>query len=70
MFADYNESNRVLTIKFSGEIDHHSCLEIAKKTDDVIRKYLPQKLMFDFENVNFMDSSGIGMMLRKVQTIN
>ena len=63
MFASYDEVNRRLNINFSGEIDHHTCLEIAKKTDDVIRKYLPQKVIFDFENVSFMDSSGIGMLL-------
>lgn len=66
MFANYDEKLRLLTINFSGEIDHHTCLEISKKTDDVIRKYLPQKVVFDFEKVNFMDSSGIGMLLRKI----
>ena len=66
MFTDYSENERKLTIIFSGEIDHHSCLEVAKKADEAIRKYLPQRLMFDFEHVNFMDSSGIGMLLRKV----
>ena len=59
MFADYDESDRKLTISFNGEIDHHSCLETAIRTDDVIRKYLPQKVIFDFENVSFMDSSGM-----------
>ena len=66
MFAEYDENQRLLTINFSGEIYHHTCLEISRKTDDVIRKYLPHKVMFDFEKVNFMDSSGIGMLLRKI----
>ncbi len=64
MFSNYDEKERKLTINFEGEIDHHTCLGISKKADDVIRKYLPQKLVFDFASVNFMDSSGIGMLLR------
>ena len=69
MFTDYDESNRMLTINFCGEIDHHTCLETAKKTDDVIRKYLPQKVVFDFEDVSFMDSSGIGMLLGRYKQL-
>lgn len=69
MFADYDEIGRCLTINFDGEIDHHTCLEIARKTDDVIRKYLPQKVVFDFENVEFMDSSGIGMLLGRYKQL-
>ncbi len=66
MMTDYSEKERKLTICFDGEIDHHSCLEIAKKSDEVIKKYLPQKLIFDFAKVGFMDSSGIGMLLRQI----
>ena len=69
MIADYNESERKLTVSFSGEIDHHSCLETAIKTDDVIRKYLPKEVIFDFEKVSFMDSSGIGMLLGRYKQL-
>ena len=69
MFADYDENDRKLTINFNGEIDHHTCLETAKKADDIIRKYLPQKVIFDFENVEFMDSSGIGMLLGRYKQL-
>lgn len=69
MFAEYNENERKLTINFEGEIDHHSCLEISMKTDDVIRKYLPQKVVFDFQDVSFMDSSGIGMLLGRYKRL-
>jgi stage II sporulation protein AA (anti-sigma F factor antagonist) len=69
MFVNYDESCRKLTINFCGEIDHHTCLETAKKTDDVIRKYLPQKVIFDFEDVDFMDSSGIGMLLGRYKKL-
>lgn len=69
MNTNYDECDRMLTVSFSGEIDHHTCLENAKKTDDVIRKYLPKKVIFDFENVSFMDSSGIGMLLGRYKQL-
>lgn len=69
MFADYCEEDRKLVISFNGEIDHHSCLETAIRADDVIRKYLPKKVIFNFENVSFMDSSGIGMLLGRYKQL-
>ena len=66
MVINYQSEKRELTIQFDGEIDHHSCLEVSKKADDAIRKYLPSKVIFDFKEVSFMDSSGIGMLLRKI----
>ena len=69
MFADYDENKRRLVVSFNGEIDHHSCLETAIKTDDVIRKYLPKEVIFDFEKVSFMDSSGIGMLLGRYKQL-
>ena len=63
MIVNYKESARPLIIGFDGEIDHHSCNEIAVISDDAIRKYLPLKLIFDFKNVKFMDSAGIGMVI-------
>lgn len=69
MNTDYNENERKLLIKYDGEIDHHTCLEVAKRTDDMIRKYLPLKVVFDFENVEFMDSSGIGMLLGRYKQL-
>lgn len=67
MVVDYKEKERTLFIQYEGEIDHHSCLEMAVISDNAIKKYLPQKLIFDFENVKFMDSAGIGMVIRKIQ---
>ena len=66
MNINYQSEERELTIIFHGEIDHHSCLEVSQMADDAIRKYLPNKVIFDFREVSFMDSSGIGMLLRKI----
>lgn len=66
MIINYEISEKKLKIFFEEEIDHHSCLKLALMIDDNIKKFSPQTVLFDFENVTFMDSSGIGMLLRKI----
>ena len=69
MNTNYSEAERMLLISYKGEIDHHTCLELAKRSDDAIRKFLPSKVIFDFEKVDFMDSSGIGMFLGRYKQL-
>lgn len=63
MNIEYLKENRTLIMKIDGEIDHHSCEQIKKEADYEIQKRAPKKLVFDFKNVNFMDSSGIGLII-------
>ena len=69
MNINYREASRTLLISFNGEIDHHSCGEISVIADDAIKKYLPVKVIFDFEKVNFMDSAGIGMVIGRYKQL-
>ncbi len=69
MNITYDEKKRLLCIGFEGEIDHHTCLEMAKRVDDAIHKYLPSTVIFDFAKVSFMDSSGIGMLLGRYKKL-
>ena len=63
MNIEYLKENRTLILKIDGEIDHHSCEQIKKEADYEIQKNAPKKLVFDFKNVKFMDSSGIGLLI-------
>ena len=69
MVCEYTKDNRELVIRFSGEIDHHTCDSIKVKADYEIQKYMPKKVVFDFKNVKFMDSSGIGMLIGRYKQI-
>lgn len=53
----------VLTAVLSGEIDHHSAREIRSEIDSTASKVKPKKLILDFSAVQFMDSSGIGLIM-------
>ncbi len=53
----------VLTAVLSGEIDHHSAREIRTGIDETASKVKPKRLILDFGAVQFMDSSGVGLIM-------
>lgn len=63
MKVNYIKEDKLLLLKITEEIDHHSCEKIKKRADYEIQIHIPKKVVFDFSNVNFMDSSGIGMII-------
>ncbi len=58
-----------LIVKIFGELDHHSCDEIRNKLDKEIMVKNPKNLVFDMESLNFMDSSGIGVIIGRYKKI-
>ena len=68
MVKIYNDGKRI-TAALSGDIDHHSAREIRTELDDVISRSRPELLILDFENVGFMDSSGIGLILGRSRSV-
>lgn len=68
MIIDYDEVNKELKFKVTEEIDHHWSEKIRRQVDDEIERYIPKKVVFDFDKVTFMDSAGIGMLIRQVQS--
>ena len=61
--------NGILTVALTGEIDHHC----AKSYIDVIalkiEAYMPHTCILDFEQVNFMDSSGIAVIINAMRNM-
>lgn len=52
-----------LTVKISGEIDHHSARPLRAKIDEALYYYRCPKVSLDLSSVGFMDSSGLGLIL-------
>ena len=46
-----------------GDIDHHNARVIRMQIDDELYKQRPRKLTLDLSRVEFMDSSGLGLIL-------
>lgn len=49
--------------RISGEIDHHTSKLLREKADQILLAAGGRNLIFDLQEVGFMDSSGIGMMI-------
>jgi stage II sporulation protein AA (anti-sigma F factor antagonist) len=54
----------VLTLNFSGELDHHSARAAMKALSDRIDAFMPRECVLNFKELTFMDSSGIALILR------
>lgn len=63
MNVDYTKENKTLTLRLTEEIDQHTADRIRMQIDNEITRYSPKTVVFDFKNMSFMDSSGIGMVL-------
>ena len=70
METEYLKENKVLILKIREELDHHTVEKLRRKADYEIERYIPRKVIFDFERVNFMDSAGIGMILGRYKNIS
>jgi len=58
----------VLVAKPDCEIDHHSAERLRTQIDAAFEKTSCRHIIFDFSQVSFMDSSGIGMIIGRYKT--
>lgn len=65
----YVPKDKQLTLKIAEEIDEHTTEKLRRKIDNEITRFLPRKVIFDFSNVSFMDSAGIGMVLGRYKMV-
>ncbi len=66
---DSEFTGTVLKIKLRGEIDHHSAVAVRSAIDDMIRSKRPGELVIDMSAVDFMDSSGLGLIMGRYNTM-
>ena len=58
-----------LTALLSGEIDHHVARELREEIDGTAMRTRPSVLKLDFSGVQFMDSSGIGLIMGRYKNM-
>lgn len=66
----YQKEDRVLTLKITEELDHHTVEKLRRKADYEIERYIPKKVILDFNQVSFMDSAGIGLILGRYKSVS
>ena len=59
----------ILTARLQGEIDHHTAAAMRETSDRTAEGCLPSRLVLDFSDVSFMDSSGIGLVMGRYRLI-
>ena len=65
----YVPKDKQLTLKIAEEIDEHTTEKLRRKIDNEITRFLPRKVIFDFSNVAFMDSAGIGLIMGRYKKV-
>ncbi len=59
----------VMTVSLFGEIDHHNASTVRTGIDKLIYEKRPQKLVLDLKAIDFMDSSGLGLIMGRYSLI-
>lgn len=68
MKIDFDEKDKLLNLEIDEEIDHHKAEILRRNADYEIQRRNPKRVILDFNNVYFMDSAGIGMVIGRYKT--
>ena len=69
MSVKINVTGEVVTAYLGGELDHHTAKEMREAIDNAVELNMPTHLILDFKDVNFMDSSGIGLVMGRYRNL-
>ena len=67
-FTSYLQNGQ-LTIALTGEIDHHCAKKYISSISSKIEVYTPNVCILDFQEVTFMDSSGIAVVINALRNM-
>ena len=70
MECNYELKDGTLRICVPRELDHHLATQLRQETDLLIEAYRVRKLIFDFSGTEFMDSSGIGVLIGRCKSMS
>ena len=67
-FTSFLEDKR-LTVALTGEIDHHCAKAYIQAIAAKIEAYVPETCVLDFQEVTFVDSSGIAVVINALRNM-
>ena len=59
----HKKQKNALVIQLTGELDHSAAAKLRLEIDELIMDPKVKQLIFDMDDLSFMDSSGIGMII-------
>jgi stage II sporulation protein AA (anti-sigma F factor antagonist) len=66
---DLEVKHNVLCIRLVGELDHHTAEDLRTKVTDSLEKNKINHIILNLEQLSFMDSSGLGVILGRYKQI-
>ncbi|GIP41723.1 anti-sigma F factor antagonist [Paenibacillus sp. J45TS6] len=60
----------VLIVRLTGELDHHTADVVRMQMDEAIQKQQCKHLVLSLQDLQFMDSSGLGVILGRYKLIH
>ena len=70
MDIQYQLTEDRLTVMMPREVDHHAARHRSVEVDCLIDSWHVRTLVFDFAGTEFMDSSGIGVIIGRKKTMD
>ena len=64
----FEKVKNCLVVYPEGQIDHHTSEEMRQEVDKQFKMSLAKNIVFDFNDITFMDSSGIGMLIGRYKS--
>ena len=60
----------ILYVRLPRELDHHNAEAVRRQADRMLERFMILRLVFDFQDTEFMDSSGIGVIMGRYKNIH
>ena len=70
MAIGYEMEGKTLWIKLEGELDHHLAQQVKRKCQMMMISYPVENIGFENLKTDFMDSSGVGMIMGRYQEVH
>ena len=70
METEYHMEKQELIIPMPKELDHHAAKTLGRGIDFLVDSWQIKKLVLDFAETQFMDSSGIGVIIGRKKTMD
>lgn len=67
--AEYEVKGNLLIIRLKADLDHHTAVAVREAADTLLIRSCVKNILFDFTGVDFMDSSGIGVIMGRYRQV-
>src|SRR5690606_8484618 len=69
MSANIEHTHNAVIVRLIGELDHHNADRVRSQIEQAMRKEQVKHVVMDLQQLTFMDSSGIGVILGRYKQV-